>query len=229
MPRPAAVASSTEQLARQLFALANTELRELSKSKDWPSLQTEFTFTATAGVDTYYVAGAGPYTGLPADFRKLIINTAYRTNDFWRVRGSLTASQWQRQRNIQLGLLDNYALRIGGNPRTLRLVPTPQTDTDLVYEYTTKNFVAGEDATAKEAFVLDTDAPVVDEALFQMGLKWRIKHAKGLDYAEDFNSYMMARERTYAEELALDTICVGSMAVEGIAPGYVPDNGFGQV
>ena len=35
----------------------------------------------------------------------------------------------------------------------------------------------------------DTDTGILDEELMTLGLKWRWKKSKGLDYAEDFSSY----------------------------------------
>lgn len=220
MPRPSVVASSLDQLARMLFALANTEIEELSKSKDWPSLQSIGAIEDTViGVSTYAV---------PADFRKLITGTAYQSAQYRRIRGSLTPSQWQRRRNVALNMLDGYGLRIFGNPRLIYLTPTPEIEETLVYEYMSKFFVTDADGVPKPAFTVDTDETIVGEDLFRAGLKWRIKHAKGLEYSEDYNQAMLARERDYAAELALDEICVGGpRPLDSLDPGYVRDTGFG--
>lgn len=76
---------------------------------------------------------------------------------------------------------------------------------------------------------MDDDTSLVPERLVRMGLKWRIKHAKGLDYSEDFNVYENARKTEYSQMLDLDDIPVSVRAVvtTGLADPTVAENGFG--
>lgn len=218
MPRPSAVASSTDSLGRQLFALANTELEEISMAFDWPLLNTTYNFNTVIGQSQY---------NLPADFRKLLIKSAYNAATYYRMRGSLTAAQWQYRRNALLGPVQRYQIRLTGNPNKLNITPTPQSVEALVYEYQKSNFaMAG--AVEQPLYAVDTDVSIVDERLVRMGLKWRIKHAKGLEFSADIALYNQAVQRAYAASIALDEIDITETTrTEVLSPGYVPETGYG--
>lgn len=217
LPRPSAVASSTGSLERQLFALANAELRELC-TMDWPVLNRTKQFNTVIGTFQY---------ALPDDFRKLVVGTAYNAGSYYRVRASLTGKEWERRRNALLTPLYRYGLRILGNPQKVNLTPTPQAVEPLLYEYQTINrAMAG--AVEQPLYVVDTDVSIIDEALVQMGLKWRIKHAKGLEFSADIALYNQAVQRAFAAALALDEISLTETTREEVlSPGYVPEIGFG--
>jgi hypothetical protein len=62
-----------------------------------------------------------------------------------------------------------------------------------------------------------------------MGLKWRIKHAKGLEFSADLAEYEAVVAREFAAALAQPALGVGfSRHSDGpLTQGYTPENGFG--
>lgn len=220
LPRPSAVATSTEQLARQMFSLANAELAELSKRFNWPVLTREYTFPTVAGTAQY---------ALPADYRKFLQETIFESTRYYQMRGSLSAGEWQRTKALNLGTLSTARVRIYGNPLKLNILPTPVSVESVVFEYMTKNFAVHADNTETLRYSADNDVALIDEALIRMGLKWRIKHAKGLEFSVDLAEYEAVVAREFAAALAQPALGVGfSRTNDGpLTQGYTPENGFG--
>jgi len=219
LPRPAALAGSTDQLARQMFALANATLEQLGKM-NWPELDSTYSFPTVVEQVAYAV---------PADYDRFVTDTAFIATQYYQARGSLSANEWARRRNGMSSLTGWARYRVFGYPAKIQFVPAPQVVQTVVIEYVSKNLSVGDDGTAKLLFVTDTDTSIVSEELVRMGLKWRIKHAKGLDYSEDFNAYERRTAEVFAQRLNL-----GSMPVahryggdEGLASPYIPDTGYG--
>lgn len=222
LPRVSAVTSSTDQAARQFLSLANETVRELSRLP-WPQLEPTHSFSTADGVSEY---------ALPADFKSIIVDTLYSTEEYYRVRGSYTSAQWQR---IQYGaqVIDGrYRFRIVGSPLKLVISPTPTGVVDLTMQYKSKYPVRDDaDSQSRESFEQDTDHAIFEDELMSLGLKWRIRHAKGLEYAEDFNAYQLAKQTLLAQALASGEIPVAQRSiVDGFDPpiGYIPETGYGS-
>jgi hypothetical protein len=220
LPRPGAVASSSEQLARQMFSLANAELEELSKRFNWPVLTREHTFDTVVDQAVY---------DLPANYRKFLQDTIYERSRYYQMRGSLSAGEWQRTKAYNLGSMSTARVRIYGNPLKLNIVPTPVSVENVVFEFLTKNFATDADGAEILRYSSDADTAQVDEGLIRMGLKWRIKHAKGLEFSADLAEYEAVVNREYAAALAQPHIPVGFSRTADVplTEGYTPENGFG--
>ncbi len=219
-PRPASIAASSDQLARQLFALANKELRELSKSMGWAALDVTYQFDTVIGQDEY---------ALPSDYKSLVSDTVWRNNDFWRVRGGMSPQEWAYRKRQLLNTLDYSAFRLIGSPLKFVIDPVPQIVDTYTFEYRTKFFAIGADNVRKERYAVDTDTSLVDEDLVEAGLMWRFKHAKGLEFSADVIEYDSMVQREFAKQLGSGAIPVGGYnTLSPLTDGYVRDNGFGE-
>jgi hypothetical protein len=82
----------------------------------------------------------------------------------------------------------------------------------------------------KQTFSADDDLPLLDDDLIYLGVVWRYRYSKGLEYAEDFRIYNEAVEQTYAQSLAHGDVAIGAgrpSEAEVLTEGYVPETGFG--
>lgn len=221
LPRPGSVAASSDQLARQMFALANATLEELGKM-NWPELEMAYEFPTVVDQVAYDV---------PTDYDRFATDTAYLATQYYQVRGSLTAKEWAMRRNGMSSLTGWQRYRVFGYPPQIHFVPAPQTVQTVVIEYISKNLAVAADETRKLLFTLDTDTSVVSEELVRMGLKWRIKHAKGLDYSEDYNAYEARKSALFAQSINLGAVAVAyrSPFDDSYPYGfpYIPDTGYG--
>src|SRR6185369_3833170 len=197
LTRPTAIITGTDQLSRQMLGFAKETLEELGEMA-WPVLEVAYSFSTVVGQSAY---------SLPADFGSEVGDSVYVSSQYERIRGSLRAADWQSQRltNPDIG---RYRFRIFGYPSMLYLTPVPQTVETIVLEYVTTNRVAQVAGALKATYFDDTDMPLVPEDLVKKGLKWRVRHAKGLDYSEEFDDYEIARTQRLAKLLSM-----GSMPV----------------
>ena len=220
LPRPSQVIGSTNQLARQMLGLAKRELQTLHV-RNWPVLERLYSFNTVVDQAEY---------GFPIDCKNIIANTAYADNVYKRLRGGKTPGEWARLR-AGIGIPDGcYRFRLSGFPLKIVLFPTPTAVENITLEYKTINTVVDNANVQKESFTADTDTSLVPEELLELGLTWRIRHAKGLEYAEDYNNYTSRVAELFSQALALDDIPVSAYVPEecsGVLDPYCPTTGFG--
>lgn len=220
LPRPAAVATGTDQLARQMFSLANAALTDLAMM-DWPVLTLQLSFPTIVDVDNYAV---------PAGWSRFVTDTAYVSSLYYQMRGSLSPAEWNRRQNGWPTDVGRYRYRVVGQPQRIFIQPVPQLVETITLEYQSNLLAIDTDGVRIPLYAQDTDTAIFDENLIRKALKWRIKHAKGLDYSEDFNAYETARDLMFAQQLNLPSVPVAYRSpfeIPELSDGYVPENGFG--
>ena len=196
IPRPATVVDSTDTQVRQLFALANEEGRASARSYDWQELTEEYTFSTTAA--------AGQTAAIPDDFDRFYANSTYNRTTIRPVLGPITPQQWQAiQAYPQINSV-YVSFRVRGN--IYLATPTPAAGNTIAYEYVSANWCLAANQTAKPAFTADTDTTVLPEWLFTLGLRWRFRKSKNLDYAEDFRTYQSELQQLQARDGGNGTI-----------------------
>lgn len=194
--KPTSVYSSTDIQVQQLIELLNQEGQELAARYKWQKLTKEATFT------TVSTQSQGDLDGgiLPcaANLDRIVNNTIWNQSTRQPVCGPLSSQEWAYLRSIGF-TAPTSQYRIIGNQ--LIFLPAPSAGHTCYFEYVTRNWLQSEDGvTGREVIAADNDAPVLDWQLLSLGLQWRWKAAKGIAYAEDFNTY----ERRIAEAMARD-------------------------
>lgn len=218
VPPPLTVTSNIDPRAMTMLALAKKELRELGRAKWWPIL-TRFNTFPTVVAQTVYAT--------PGDFDKLVPSSMYGTSTKY-VRGAINAPQWaDMKRYGSVFGIPGFRM-LGSN---MNIVPAPTVIETYAYEYKTKyRALAADGVTYKNTFTADDDTPLLDDGLMRLGLAWRYRYSKGLEYAEDFRAYSEAVEQLYAQELAHGELILASTYPDGTNPitdGYVPEQGYG--
>lgn len=185
--KPAAVASSQDPQLIQLIALANEEGQDLSSRYPWQALQNESTFSTVA------TESQGAIATLAGSGFRYVLNDIMWNRDLRRpVFGPLAPYQWQQLKAQNLtGPWNQFRIR-GGN---VLFIPAPAASQTIAFEWQSK-FWANSAAT----WILDADTSLLDEEVMTMGIIWRWKAAKGLEYAEDMNKY----ERLVSDLMARD-------------------------
>ena len=178
IPRPTAVVASTDQATLNLLGLAQEEGKELSARAAWQAITTEKTFTT--------VAAALQTSAVPADFDWYIPETMFNRTSRRQVYGPLSQHEWQ-QIQASLTTLVNPAFRFRGN--NILISPTPTAGQTVAYEYVSKNWCESSGGTDQPSWAADTDVGLLDEELMVLGVIWRFRKSKGLDYAEEFRTY----------------------------------------
>ncbi|MGI9338550.1 MAG: hypothetical protein ACR2P4_08590 [Gammaproteobacteria bacterium] len=232
LQRPTSVIGNTDQTVTQLLALLNREGQNLAKLVNtyggtWTILEKVHTFTTTSGEDEY---------ALPDDYGWLLSDSVWDRTSFWEMRGPLSPGQWQSFRS---GLSSSAAIRrkyrlrrtttANSKTRSFSIEPEPTATGDtLVFEYATKEWVARSQSSAFDTKFTDDDSDeaLLDEDLLEMGLIWRWKKAKGLNFAPDLAEYEIQRDIRMSQDPTSTRLPLAK-GRRRFFPGNVPETGFG--
>lgn len=176
-PVPATVVGNAE--AAQYFRLANREGEALSRFQ-WEILTKEHTFLLTEADQDY---------ALPSDFR-YIIDTTQWNRDNQRAIIWINSVQWQFFKSWTTVNGLNLRARIRNNEFEFeQALTSSDTGKTVAFEYVSKNWAQSVGSVAQQKFALDDDSALLDEELMTVGLIWRFKKAKGLEYMADLAEY----------------------------------------
>lgn len=190
IPRPTEVVNSTDQQVRQLFGLAKEEGEELTTGFQWTKLNLQHTFVT--------VAAEEQIDAVPIDWSSFIPNTFFNRTTRREVIGPITPQQWQAiQAQPQL---NRVFLAFRERDDAFLMTPVPSAGDTIAYEYESSYWVRGADLVLKETFTADTDTPLISPKLFKLGIRWRFRKTKGLDYSEDFRTYEMEKQKVQSKD-----------------------------
>jgi hypothetical protein len=188
---PNAALTSADQQIIQIVELANEEGQELAERYPWQQLQTEATFTTLAAQLQGSLATIAP------NYKYIVDNTIWNRTLRRPVYGPKSQQDWQQNKATQINGPFN-AYRIMGD--SINFYPTPAAGQICAFEYISRNWITTNAGTGSAIWTNDADTPKLDDQLITLGIIWRWKQAKGLDYAEDFAKY----ERRVADAMGRD-------------------------
>jgi hypothetical protein len=189
-PTPSVVATASDLTVLLMLELAQEEGRQLARYGDWKALRAEKTFTTVA-------AETQTDTPIPTDWAGFVDDTFWNRTRRIRMYGPATSEEWQRWKaGSTFPVTGTYYLR----GTSLLIQPTPTAGDTIAYEYRSKNWCQSASGTAQEAWAADTDTGKLEERLMALGVVWRYKQNRGLDWQTDFSKY----EFEVAQALAAD-------------------------
>ena len=214
LPSPTSAAQSADPQVIQLVALANKE-GEWQSNKDWQVLTKETSFVTTAVQLQTTLDVTAP--GL-----KNIINDTIWNRDLRRpVYGPMTAQRYQQvQAAVFAGPWNQFIIQ----QNQILFFPVPAAGQTCWFQYTTQNWCESAGGTGQARFVMDDDVLLLREDLFKLGVEWRWKKAKGLEYAQEFADYEDFLATAFARDGTKDIINMGSARYD-IYPGVLVPSG----
>lgn len=176
---PTAVFASTEIDIVAIRTLANVEVTETIRRHDWQAIRKQNAY-ATVATETQ--------TGIiPADYMRMINGTFQNRTLNRPIWGPLTPQEWQREKALPIYTSPNYAyVERSGD---FLFSPTPSAGNMVYFEYISKNSVLSANTTPKQYFTADDDTYILDEKIIELGIVWRYKASKGLNYAQEIETY----------------------------------------
>jgi len=215
------IASNSDATAQQIFAIANGELRALSEMFSWPQLEVEYSFPTVAGQAVYL---------WPPDFRVLAPQSVFDKNQYYELKGSTGMQFWELLKYGKLSSLGRARFRVTyplGVPG-IEMTPAPTGSTGMVAVYYSKDFARDANGASVPLYTNDGDVAKVPERYVELGVKWRFRRAKGLDYSAELAEYNNTIQTQFAKYTAQGEITIGGRRqLDGITSGYVRDTGFG--
>lgn len=177
---PNAAITATDQQIIQLVSLAEEEGQELATRHAWESLQTEASFT-TVAAQVQTTLGA-----ITSGFDYIVNDTIWNRTLRRPVYGPKSQQDWQEAKANQInGPFNSFRIIADA----INFYPSPPAGQSCYFEYQSRAWVSLAAGGSAETWASDSDTPKIDGQLIVLGVIWRWKAAKGLDYSEDFAKY----------------------------------------
>lgn len=177
---PVIAINSSDQQIIQLVALCEEEGQELTDRYAWEGLQTEAIFTTVAAQLQTMLSVTAP------GYNYIVNNTIWNRTLRRPVYGPTSEQDWQQKKASQINGPFN-SFRIIGD--AINFYPIPVAGQVCAFEYISRNWITTTTSATSAVWTNDADIPNINDQLIILGLIWRWKAAKGLDYAEDFAKY----------------------------------------
>lgn len=212
LPNPTSVINSTDPNIPLLLRLANQEGKDLSRRHDWQNLQVDYTVVSL---------GAELQTALPADFDHFLSNPELwnrSTNQkYW---GPTSAREWGQLKAAGITAGSPGWWRLIGN--ALYITPAPTAGQTLAIPYQSINWCESSSGTDQSRWQADTDTARIPERLITLGIVWRWKKSRGLDYAEDLATYEREVERACSRDRGPNILRLRRGRIDDIPPPSWP-------
>jgi hypothetical protein len=217
LPISTSVIGNSGQTQKQLLAIANMDARLLAEEFAWQQLVTQTTFATTATEEQTNAT-------LPSDFGWMINESMFNRTTTDPVMGPVNTRDWQQMKADGIYLtIPRY--RVQGN--SILFIPTPTAGQNIYYEYVSKNWCESSVGTPQAAWEADNDVPRLPDTVLVLGIIWRWRKSKEIDYTEDFNTWMVARDRAAAREGAKRKLSVVGPSTLGFpGKGNIPEGNW---
>lgn len=224
---PDTVVGNPDQQVMQLLALANREGREMFARGvaigGWQMLRKEYVFNMINGQDTY---------SMPTDIDHIIPQTLWDRAFRWQLLGPLSPQEWQVLKSGISPTGPRRRFRIMGG--SFVIDPVPSDTNQLAYEYYSVNWCQSNPATGspagQRAWTKDTDTYLLDDDTMVLGVIWRFRRAKGLEYDTEKAEWDACVDRVLARQAGARSLPLNATAggIHLLNNTNVPDTGYGQ-
>ena len=231
--KPVAIVGNVDSNIVQMLGLLNREGKELVKGREGqilPDVQREVSHTTLAAElqgDLEDIADS--------DYKNIISDSMWNISSTQRVFPIKNEAEWRRRVALtSTSPFPRFRVRLNPttNKKALYLFPAPAAGQTLEFAYVSKFWcrdAAG--GQGLERFVADDDEGIVSEEVLTLGVIWRWKEKKGLDYAEDFRMYENAVKDELSTSMPAPTLSmtgetVGELDYVDPSRANIPEGGW---
>lgn len=186
---PSSIFSTTDQFAKELRLQANRSAVAIAKAYDWQALTALKTMTGDGTTTSF---------PLPADYDRMPLKANVLTSQY--IAGLRKVQDLDEWLNLQLrpvvALPGSWIILNGA----MQILPAVATGVTANFYYIKNTIVTGAASAAQTAFLADADTFNLSERLLTLGIVWRWRASKKLEYAEDMANF----ETALAEEITRD-------------------------
>jgi len=213
-PSPASVVGNSD--ADQYLRLLNREGEALSR---WP-------WQALIKEDTITLSTADQDYALATDFRYILPETQWNRDDR-RQLVWLNSEEWQFFKGWTTVNGLNLRARIRNNELEFeQTIASGDNGKTIAYEYVSKYWTEDSGSTAQQKFAADTDTSVLDEEILTLGLIWRFRKSKGLNFEADLIEYNRQVELAKAHDGAARMLRLGRAVRQHLGVN-IPEGNYG--
>ena len=190
--RPPVFFASSEQFDLELTDLVNEVAADIVAYHDWQAL-TKINMIIGDGVTEEFP--------LPADYSRQLLYTVIQDLGTWL---------WGYTHVTDINtFLSQELMTFGTNPglwtlydEKLHFIPPPPLGRNASFPYISVNYARAQDGTPKSSFSADTDEFIIrgGERLLTLGLIWKWRENKKLDYTGDQENFTLALEQLAARD-----------------------------
>lgn len=181
--------------------------------------------TATATTQTF-TFGQVKYA-MPSDYNRIVNKTQYDKSNSWTIHGPNTAQDWQLLKSSNVVNGPNMRFRIVGDK--FSILPMPESNILLGFEYISKDWVASSSGTGKAKFSADDDTSSFPDALLILGTKLKFYEIKGFDTTTLLADFARELSKWKAAESGADTLSMAPRYLSSmITKANIPQTGFGS-
>lgn len=217
---PLTVVGSTDTTVKQLWAILNELLEDMTDESNWQAFTYQCTWTLIAAEDQgsiYDIASAGfLWAHNETFFDRTLTRPLY---------GPVTDVEWQELKALpNPGPWYKYRFR----QDHLLINPTPTTPFSLIaFEYASNEAVLSSLGVPKVQFTADDDTSILPEKIIKRGLQYRWKQIKGLPYQADEVAYYKLLNNAIARDGTKRVYNLGQTIQYSVAPGiFVPSGNW---
>lgn len=195
------------------LSVAKAELNSLMRYGDWQDLTKEATLLTVKNKTIY------PIDNIVPDFYSILNNTIYIKDEMERVIGAITPEDWMREKYFSCPDVD-IKFKIQGN--AFKFLQSPDCGKKIVFQYRS-NAVCYDGKTYEEKSTItkNTDVPIFDNYVVQLGITWRWLKRNGMDYAEEYNEYINELKKKFGTGLATKDINLAREEIDIADSGVV--------
>lgn len=194
-PAPSSLFSTTTTFAVELRSVANDTAEAVSKVHDWQKLKTLQSMTGDGTKEAF---------ALPSDYDRMVLKSSVLTSQF---ASPLTPAR-DEDHWLDLQLRPYIAapgvwIILGGQ---MQIRPALATGVTAKFYYIKNKCVTG---GTKTAFDTDTDTFDLPERLIRLGVIWRWRAMKRMDYSEDLQNFEIALSEEISRDKGSRVLTVG--------------------
>lgn len=214
------VVGSTNRTAILALALANRTGRSLAKH-NWRILIKRNVITTASSADSY---------SLPSDFDRFIHNTEWNDTTDFKLFGPVSDEAWQEDLSgvVATTVDDRFQIRADGNSNRLFVRPVPTTSENLTFFYACNTWCRSAGGQRQFAFAADDDVLLLDDYVFELGLKWRLLRAQNRVYTDEQAEYLIELGKKKAEDGGARSLRILGPSDEWMPMANVGETNFGS-
>lgn len=217
-PQVSTVVGNANQTARLALSLANRHGQSMSKH-DWRILVKRNVITTVAGADSY---------SLPSDFDRFIHDTEWNETSTIKMDGPLPDDYWQADLSglVTVTINNRFQVRADGNSPRLFIRPVPTAAENVTFFYISNAWCRSGGGQRQSSFVADTDVLLLDDFVFELGLKWRMLQAQKRSFEVELAEYTIELGKLKARDGGVQTLRL-SLPQDWTPQANTGETGFG--